>query len=97
MCSRTQTTFQCGHCDITLNNFKILGSASEEVDLRILGSIFIFKRRPFLNNMESVFPLLIVIKLFLAKPSQSAIRDHFEQCGHCDITVDNFKILGNIK
>ena len=50
---------QCGHCDITVDNFKILGSAREEVDLHILESIFILKRRPVLNNMQSAFPLLI--------------------------------------
>ena len=33
----------------------------------------------------------------VAKPSQSAIRDHYEQCGHCDITVDKFKILGSAR
>ena len=49
----------CGHCDITEDNFKILGSAWEEVDSRILESIFIFKRRP-LNNIQSPFSLLIL-------------------------------------
>ena len=32
----------------------------------------------------------------IAKPSQSAIRDHYEQCGHCDITAQ-FKILGSAR
>ena len=53
---------QCGHCDITVDNFKVLGSAREEVGLRILESIFIFKRRPLLNNMQSAFPLKILSK-----------------------------------
>ena len=53
---------QCGHCDITVNKFKILGSAREVIDMRILESIFIFKRRPLLNNMQSAFPLLILSK-----------------------------------
>ena len=33
----------------------------------------------------------------VAKPSQSAIRDHYEQCGLCDITVDKFKILSSAR
>ena len=49
---------QWGHCDVTVDNFKFLGSVREEVDLRILESIFIFERRPLLNNMQSAFPFV---------------------------------------
>ena len=62
---RTRVHYErCGHFDVTVDSCKILGSAREEVNLRILESIFIFKRRPLLNNMQSAFPLLILSKLF---------------------------------
>ena len=53
---------QCGNCDLTLENFRILDTAKDLVDLRILESIYIAKRRPVLNNMQSAFPLVILSK-----------------------------------
>ena len=56
--SKSQNPLFVNSVDITVDNFKILCFAREEVDLRISESIFIFKRRPLLNNMQSAFPLL---------------------------------------
>ena len=47
-------------CTITTNNFKILGIAHRESELRILESIHIHKKRPHLNDQQSAFPLLII-------------------------------------
>ena len=53
---------QCGHCDKTVNNFKILNTAKEVIDLLIFKSIYIFKRRPLLNNFQLALSLLILSK-----------------------------------
>lgn len=49
-------------CDspIRLDNFSILGRCNNVLDLRILESLYIFKCRPTLNNMQSAHPLFIV-------------------------------------
>ena len=46
----------CG-TPITIDNFTILESCSNTNDLRILDSLYIFKDRPVLNNMQSAHPL----------------------------------------
>ena len=49
-------------CDVpvTLDNFKILSSTSDQIDLRIMESLFIHQYRPVLNDTQSSFPLKIV-------------------------------------
>ena len=47
-------------CEMSLDNFKILGYASEPSELRILESLFIAKIKPSLNDTNSAFPLQIV-------------------------------------
>ena len=49
-------------CDpkIALENFKIINSTKFPSDLRILESIYIRREKPFINDMNSVVPLLIV-------------------------------------
>ena len=47
-------------CSISLDNFTILGSCRNELDLRILESLYIHKKRPKLNDYQSAFPLSIV-------------------------------------
>ena len=51
----------CG-TPITIDNFTILDSCSNTNDLRILESLYIFKDRPVLNNMQSAHPLCVVSK-----------------------------------
>jgi len=52
-------SISCG-CSVTLDNFRVLGSCKHEIDLRILESLHIHKRRPMLNNSLSSFPLLLI-------------------------------------
>ena len=47
-------------CSISIDKFKILGSTSNDFDLKILESLFIHKKRPQLNDQQSSLPLLIV-------------------------------------
>ena len=47
---------------ITLGNFNILDTKSNSFDLRILESLYIHRLRPELNDMQSSYPLKIVIK-----------------------------------
>ena len=47
-------------CDISVDNFRILGSCCNELDLRILESLYIHRRKPNLNDHLSAFPLSIV-------------------------------------
>jgi hypothetical protein len=47
-------------CNISLDNFKILTSANNDTDLRILESLYIYKKRPPLNEMLSSHPLLTI-------------------------------------
>jgi len=47
---------------VTLDNFSILNSTSNPLDLRILESLYIFKLKPTLNNDMSSFPLRLVNK-----------------------------------
>ena len=51
-------------CDspVSLDNFFILGSCKNVFDLRILESLYIFKLKPSLNNMQSAHPLFLVDK-----------------------------------
>ena len=51
-------------CDspVSLDNFSILGSCKNVLDLRILESLYIFKLKPSLNNMQSANPLFLVDK-----------------------------------
>ena len=50
---------ECG-VNIKLEHFKILGHTSNNVDVRILESMHIYKCKPILNDMSSSFPLSIV-------------------------------------
>ena len=45
---------------VQLSNFSILGSTNNELDLRILESLYIYKKRPSLNDQQSSYPLLIL-------------------------------------
>jgi hypothetical protein len=47
-------------CNISIDSFTILGSAKNELDLRILESLFIHRKRPQLNEMLSSHPLRIL-------------------------------------
>ena len=51
-------------CDspVSQDNFSILGSCKNVLDLRILESLYIFKLKPSLNNMQSAHPLFLVDK-----------------------------------
>ena len=48
------------NCKISLDSFKVLGSAQNELTLRILESLYIHRKRPNLNNQVSSSPLLII-------------------------------------
>ncbi|KAG1698851.1 hypothetical protein GQR58_005604 [Nymphon striatum] len=54
-----QHTNSC-KCQITLSNFAIIGSAKSDIELRILESIHIYKKRPSLNDTLSSYPLAIL-------------------------------------
>ena len=43
--------------DISFDNFKIIACASDETSLRISESIFIFSKKPALNDLSSAYPL----------------------------------------
>ena len=43
--------------DISIDNFKIIACESDQLSLRILESIFIFTKKPALNDLSSVYPL----------------------------------------
>ena len=45
---------------LTNDNFKILDTANNESDLRILESLYIFKNRPKLNMDSSAAPLSVI-------------------------------------
>jgi len=45
---------------INIDNFKVLGAASNFKDLRILESLHIFKRQPILNTADSSYPLTFI-------------------------------------
>ena len=49
-------------CDtpVTISNFKIMSSATNNLDLRILESLYIFKHEPKLNHTKSAYPLKII-------------------------------------
>ena len=49
-------------CNAAVSNaaFSIVDSASDELDLRILESIYIHDRKPILNDKESTFNLQII-------------------------------------
>ena len=49
----------CG-VPVTLDYFRIIGSISSAIDLRILESLHIFKLKPVLNDSQSSYPLSIV-------------------------------------
>ena len=46
--------------DISLQDFSIIGSATNITDLHILESLKIFKKKPNLNGMESAHPLRVI-------------------------------------
>ena len=50
----------CGGGPIPKDNFSILDSVNNSVDLRILESLYIFKSKPVLNETSSAFPLKII-------------------------------------
>ena len=45
--------------DVKTDNFKILDYNSDTISLRLLESLYIFRKKPPLNNMQTAFPLLI--------------------------------------
>ena len=45
---------------VTIDNFNILATGNNNIDVRILESLFIYKIRPDLNDSQSAFPLDIV-------------------------------------
>ena len=47
-------------CNISIENFRILGSVNNENSLRILESLYIHRKSPSLNDTQSAHPLLIV-------------------------------------
>ena len=46
-------------CNISLDSFRVIDSCKNELDLRILESLYIHKNRPNLNDHQSAFPLNI--------------------------------------
>ena len=46
-------------CSINVNSFSVLSSCRNDIDLRILESLYILNRKPVLNDHQSSFPLLI--------------------------------------
>ena len=54
-------TEQCG-APISIDHFSIIDTCSNQIDLRILESLHIFKSKPSLNSMNSAAPLSIVTK-----------------------------------
>ena len=46
--------------NVDINNIKVLATTSNEINLKILESLHIFKSRPGLNNQLSSYPLLVV-------------------------------------
>ena len=53
-------------CNVSVQDedFTIVGTASNVIDLRILESLHIFRTRPVLNDMQSSYPLTIVGRYF---------------------------------
>ena len=47
-------------CNIDFDSFAILGTTKDELELRILESLYISTREPNLNDRQSAFPLYIV-------------------------------------
>ena len=47
---------------LSIDQFKILESCNNNIDLRILESLYIYKTQPSLNNMQSAHPLYLVNK-----------------------------------
>ena len=45
---------------VTIDNFNILARGNNNMDVKILESLFIYKIRPDLNDSQSAFPLNIV-------------------------------------
>ena len=52
----------CGgvHGDVSIDDFKVLGSRRNVIELRILESLHIHTKNPNLNETASAFPLKIV-------------------------------------
>ena len=46
--------------EFTLENFKVIGKVNNILDLRILESLYIFKKRPNLNDNTSAIPLSVI-------------------------------------
>ena len=57
---RLHVESKCDDVDVTENSFKVLSSSPNNLDLRILESLYIFKTRPKLNGNASALPLHIV-------------------------------------
>lgn len=58
--SAIRTHFETCKTDFSLENFKVIGKVNNILDLRILESLHIFKRRPNLNNNASAMPLNVI-------------------------------------
>ena len=50
----------CCKCPIKSENFKVIGSARDDISLRMLETLFIKKLKPNLNDTCSAFPLKMV-------------------------------------
>ena len=48
------------HRPVSVDDFRVLTTASSPLDLRILESLYIFKTNPILNDVQSSYPLKIV-------------------------------------
>ena len=49
----------CGNL-VSPDDFEVLGHQKHDVDLRILESLYILKMKPYLNEINSAFPLKLV-------------------------------------
>ena len=53
----------CSNCEnahITIEDFKILNSANSNNDLRILESVYIYRKKPNLNDCRTAHPLYVL-------------------------------------
>ena len=46
--------------NVDINNFKVLATSSNEINVKILESLHILKSKPGLNSQLSSYPLLVV-------------------------------------
>ena len=51
---------RCGGYRVELDQFDVIGSRTNQVELRLLESLYIMKENPNLNATDSAFPLKIL-------------------------------------